>query len=372
MHLGEILSIVHTESSLGWGGQEIRILTESAALTARGHRVELLCPAEARIFKEAERFGVRATACPIAHKGPRGWWHLRRALAERKIDVLNTHSSTDSWLSALACATLHDPPPLVRTRHISAPLRRNPATRWLYVRATRKVVTTGERLREQLMRELGLAAANVESVPTGIDVSRFVPGNRSKARRETGLPDDKLIIGIVATLRSWKGHRYLIDATASLDREDVHLVIVGDGPQRDALREQVNKLRFPFRTTFAGNQNDVVPWLQSMDIFVLPSYANEGVPQAILQAMACGLPVVSTNVGSIGEILRPDQTGLMAREKDVESLIANIARLCDAPELRDRIGRTARTFVVGKYSTENMADAMERVFRVVVAGGTIR
>jgi hypothetical protein len=81
--------IVHTEASLGWGGQEIRILTEAAGMIARGHQVEIACPREARIFVEAPRFGVPATALPIGRKRPRGIVALRRFLAEREVDEIN-------------------------------------------------------------------------------------------------------------------------------------------------------------------------------------------------------------------------------------------------------------------------------------------
>jgi len=96
------MRILHTEASLGWGGQEIRILTEAAGLISRGHAVELASPGEARIFDEATRLGVPATALPIGRKRLRGLAALRRFVSSRPIDVINAHSSTDSWLSAIA------------------------------------------------------------------------------------------------------------------------------------------------------------------------------------------------------------------------------------------------------------------------------
>src|SRR5262249_59068040 len=164
-------------------------------------------------------------------------------------------------------------------------------------RSRSHVVTTGERLREQVMRETGLAAARVTSVPTGIDLARFAPGDRAQARARLGMPADAFVVGIVATLRSWKGHRYLVDALAALP--GAMLVMVGDGPGADNLRAQVKALGVESRTRMPGNQDDVVPWLQAFDVFALPSYANEGVPQAIMQAMACRIPIVTTPVGSI-------------------------------------------------------------------------
>ena len=100
----------------------------------------------------------------------------------REIDVVNTHSSTDSWLTALACATLARAPPIVRTRHVSTTIRNRPTTRWLYTRATAHIVTTGEALRRQLARDNGVPLDHMTSVPTGIDLARFVPGDADRAR----------------------------------------------------------------------------------------------------------------------------------------------------------------------------------------------
>ena len=96
------LSILHTESSLGWGGQEIRVLTEARGVAGRGHEVTLAAPAQSRIFAEAPRFGVRARALPIARKGARGVLALRSLIARHRFDVVNAHSSTDTWLAAVA------------------------------------------------------------------------------------------------------------------------------------------------------------------------------------------------------------------------------------------------------------------------------
>src|SRR6266545_1461077 len=144
------------------------------------------------------------------------------------------------------------------------------------------VVTTSGSLRLQLIRDNGLAPEGTTSIPTGIDAARFIPGSRDAARGLTGLPPDRRLVGIVATLRSWKGHRYLIEALSRLP-EDVGLVIVGDGPQRRNIESKIRELGVGDRVWLAGNQERVLPWLQSLDVFALPSYANEGVPQALVQ-----------------------------------------------------------------------------------------
>ncbi len=268
------MHIVHTESSCGWGGQELRILAEARGMIGRGHRITLIAPVGARIFAEASRYRVPVTALPIEKKRLGGIGAIRDWLKRHPAHVVNTHSSTDSWLVALAWASLPRAPAIVRTRHISAPVPDNLATRWLYRDASRYVVTTGESLRRQLIERLRLDASRVVSIPTGIDTDTFRPPTareRTAARQAVGAASGTFVVGIVATLRSWKGHRYLIDgfaqALAASPSTPMKLVIVGDGPQRDALEMLVEQRAIGPHVRFAGNQPNVVPWLHAMDLF---------------------------------------------------------------------------------------------------------
>ena len=359
------MKILHTEASCGWGGQEIRILEEARGLIVRGHDVSLACPSEARIFSAAGRYGVPVFALPIGRKNPRGLLALRRHIARNRPDVVNTHSSTDTWLAALARLLLAAPPPLVRTRHISAPIPRNTATRWLYTRATTHIVTTGERLRETLIRDNGYPGAMISSVPTGIDAQRFQPGDRLAARRELGLAPALRYIGIVATLRSWKGHHYLIDACRQIKDHDWRLLIIGDGPRRDFLHAMVARLQLGERVRFLGQREDPERWLPALDVFCLPSYANDGVPQALLQAMLAGIPIVTTPVGSISEVLQHEKSALIVAPEDCPALAQGLQRLLDEPELGDRLCAAARATALARYTRESMLDAMQRIFEQV-------
>ncbi|HEY5897120.1 MAG TPA: glycosyltransferase family 4 protein [Burkholderiales bacterium] len=363
--MSEALAIVHTESSLGWGGQELRILSESRGLARRGHQLTLLCPPEGRLYAEAPAWDLRVVAMPIARKTVAGLLALRRWFGQNRCHVVSTHSSTDSWLSALALASLRDPVPMVRTRHISAPVPRNALSRWLYRRPAR-IVTTGDALRRDLIERLALEAAKVQSVPTGVDPERYRPGDRRAARAALGLPLDAPIIGIVATLRSWKGHRDLVEALAGM-ASGALLVIVGDGPQRGALESQIHGLGLQERVRLAGNQRDVVPWLQAFDVFALPSYANEGVPQALLQAMLTGLPCVTTDIGSIGELAANEATALVVPPRDPARLRAALERVLGDQALRQRLGEAARTHCATSMSEARMLDRMEALYREVTS-----
>ena len=356
------MKILHTEASCGWGGQEIRILEESRGLIGRGHAVTVACPAHARMMAEASRFGVPLVALPIEFKTIAGFRALRRHLASHAPDVVNTHSSADSWLAGLACATLKSPPAIVRTRHISAPVSGNPFNRWLYGRA-KAVVTTGESLRRHLLEVLRLDPARVVSVPTGIDIQRFAPADKAAAKLALGLDPAQRHLGIVATLRSWKGHLFLLDAFARLNRPDLQLLIVGEGPMRGPIEAKIAALGLGSRVTLTGQRADPERWLQAMDVFCLPSYANEGVPQAILQAMSCGLPIVTTPVGAILEAVSEGDTALVVPVKDAAALADAVARLLDDKAFAARLGAAARRVASANFSLEAMLDRMEAAFR---------
>ena len=337
-------------------------------MIGRGHKVALACPRESRIYAEAERFGVPAAALPIGGKRPAGLIALRRLLKRNAFDVVNTHSSTDSWLAVLACRALKAPPALVRTRHISATIPHDRLTRWLYAKATAQTVTTGEAIREQLIRRLGVAAERITSIPTGIDPRRFAPRDKVSARHALKLPAEVPLIGVVATLRSWKGHRFVIDAMPLLAHRDAQLVIVGEGPQREALQRQVAELGLSARVRLTGHQNEVAPWLAALDVFALPSYANEGVPQALVQAMFVGVPCVTTDVGAISEVALDEHTALVVARENSVALAGAIDRLLGDPQLRTRLIEAARARARAKFSLNGMLDRMETVFRRAIDG----
>jgi glycosyltransferase involved in cell wall biosynthesis len=283
---------------------------------------------------------MKAIALPIDTERPRGIRALRKAIAEGGYDVINTHSSTDAWLAALACRGVSGAPPLVRTRHISAPLPRNFATRWLYARATARIVTTGEKLREQMIREAGLDPARVISIPTGIDLARFRPGVRSSARASVGLPADASIVGIVATLRSWKGHRYLLEALAAMQRKDVQLAIVGDGPQRAAPEALTAKLGLAERAL----RGQPVRGRTLMRLSTCSAaFVRERGVQALMQAMACA-------------------SG--RRRRRHQEIVTDGATWCWCPQDAVRLGRSSARWVIqrapGQRAAATARDASAR------------
>jgi glycosyltransferase involved in cell wall biosynthesis len=360
------LRILHTEASTGWGGQEIRILDESVGMRSRGHEVQIAAPANAPIFGEAQRRKIPTHDIGLGHRSPSSFMALRHVIKTFQPHVVVTHSSSDSWLAALAARLPGSRTAVVRTRHLSTPVAGGALNRWLYGSAPARVVTTGEAIRGQLIKTLHLDPLSVVSIPTGADMSRFRPGDRAAARARIGIGNTAPLVGIVATLRSWKGHRFLISAMSDPRLAHARLVIVGDGPQEPVLREQAAPLGD--RVVFAGQLNDVTPWLQALDVFVLPSTGNEGVPQALIQAMACGLPVVTTAVGAIPEVVRAGETGLVVPVGSPQALADAIATLLGNEALSARLSASGREFVSQRFTATAMLDKMEEVLHDAAAG----
>jgi len=330
------MRIAHTESSHGWGGQEIRVLTESQQLIRRGHDVVILADADSLIAKRAGGYGVPIETLRLKKKRFVEIRSMAAAIDRLRPDVVSAHSSTDHWVLAVARLFTKHKPAIVRTRHVSAPVSRGIGTRWLYRSGCEAIVTTGESIKIHLTQDQLVGSEKVFSIPTGIDLEVFRSQGKTSARERiwsiVGIDSSAVLFGNIATLRSWKGQHDLIEAFAMIARKlpQAQLLIVGDGPQAKSLRELAVQLGVGERVFFAGHQQDVRDYFDALDVFVFPSYANEGVPQAILQAMAYGLPIITTRAGSIEEAISGYRVATIVKERDVAAIAEAMLRAGEA------------------------------------------
>jgi glycosyltransferase involved in cell wall biosynthesis len=365
------LAILHTEASLGWGGQERRILVEAQAMRQRGHRPVFAADPRGELYQRARQANFPVT--PLVFGGGhnlKAWLRLRRLLEEQAVDVLNTHSSLDSWVGTLVWQTLRAKPLLVRTRHLSTRVRDNRRTRWLY-RTPAAIITTGQVTKQLLSQRLGVPAPRIFSIPTGVDLSEFAPQEKSQELlAQLKVPPNTFIFGSVAVLRSWKGHLYLLEALHELIQKGARafLLLVGEGPYRPVIEEKIEQLGLQHWVHLAGFRDQVAPWFALMDVKVLASYANEGVPQSLLQALAMVRPVVGTTVGGIPEVIVEGETGLLVPPRDSHSLAQAMGRLMADPDFGRELGRRGRQLVVERFSLEMMAAEIETVYEVLLEG----
>jgi len=293
--------VVHTEYSKGWGGQEIRIIEELRELRRLGVDVALIAPEDSKIYQHAK--DERLTVYPFAFRSKLdifSWirlYHLFRSISPT---IVNTHSSEDSWLGG-AVARFVGVPLIIRTRHVSTPI----GSTFSYRVFPHLILTTSQAIRRDLM-EKGIDGQNITSVPTGIDLQRFKfnKENRSRIRAELGIADGEILIGNVCVLRSWKGIDFLVE-TAAIMPKGFRFIVIGDGPQMKQLQEKANGLGLDGKKIiFTGHQKQVERYFSALDVFFFTSYASEGVPQSLLQAITNGLPIVACKTPSVEETLR--------------------------------------------------------------------
>ncbi len=328
----------------------------------------LMCRSGAPIYHAALKQGIPVTTAPFL--SPLDWNTvsvLARYVIEHQVDVIHSHSSVDGWCAALAAVVAGVP--VVRSRHISAPLRNGILTRWYYTYLVDHVITSAEAIRQRMTVVNGLDPDRIVAVPAGANEHRFRTGvDPSRVRDELGFPRESFVVGIVAVLRSWKGHKVLFEAVRKL-REQIptlRLLVVGDGPYKEELVKWAQELEIRDWVTFTGFREDVPELLSLMNVFVLPSTGNEGTSQVIPQAMLCGVPVVASTAGGLTEVVRHRETGLLVPPGDPVALADAVYALYKEPSEAARLVDAALREAREHWTLEDMIRKTDSVYSQVV------
>jgi glycosyltransferase involved in cell wall biosynthesis len=370
------VNIFIAESSTAVGGQELAVLLHAEGLVKRGYGLRLILEPGSPIAGMAQEKGLPVTLLSMRRaRFPQAILAMRRLLLRYRPAILQVNSSRDSWIGSIAARLVRPRPRVIRIRHISTPLNRNATTQLLYHRLLDMVVVTGGELtRRGLIERDGLDPRRVAAFPIGLDVAQFRPAPPDPdLRTELGLPKGHLLVGLISYLRTYKGHPYFIEAAGRLaaKRNDVTFIIVGEGPEERAIRGLIEEYGLTSRVRMLGFRDDLLNVFRSLDVFAIPSIEGDTIPQVLMQALAMGLPVVSTSVGSIPDVVIDEETGFVVPPRDARALADRIQTLLDDAGLRTRLGAKGRTLVERSYSIDKMLDRMEAVYRSVVqAHGT--
>ena len=361
------MRIFIAESSTAVGGQELAVILHAEGLLRRGHDLRLILEPESPIAQMAMDKRLPVTLMTMRKsRYPEAIVSLRALMARHRPAILQVNSSRDSWIGAMASRLVRPRPKLLRIRHISAPLNRNLMTRLLYRHLFDMVVVTGgEKTTRELVERDGLAPDRVAGFPIGLDVDYFRPAAPDPdLRLELGLPKEHLLVGLISYLRSYKGHEYFIEAARIIaaERDDVSFVIVGEGPEELSIRTRIEQLGLQARIRMLGFRQDLLNVFRSFNVFAIPSVEGDTIPQVLMQALAIGIPVVSTTVGSIPDVVIQGETGFVVPPRDAGALAERIAGLLDDAALRARMGTQGRSLVERLYSLEQMLDRMESVY----------
>ena len=360
------MRILHTESSMGMGGQEYRILLEAQGMQKRGHVVFVAAPLDSQLAVLAQQGGlqVKTTA-----SGNRGWITLipsyLRMIKRCEIDVVNTHGSLDSWTASIAGRISSRRPVIIRTRHKSTPVSPSLRHRLLYGKLPHVVTTTGEAVRQELITRNKLRHSRVISIPTGVDLERFQPQAPDVALRTSlGLGSQGPLVGAVTFLRPEKGMEVFIEAIRLLKETipTVECLIIGDGEEKFTLSARIRELGFEDCVHMMGFRQDIPALLTLLDVVVIPSL-EEGIPQSLTQALAMERPVVASAVGGVPEVVRDGVTGLLVPPRNPALLSEKIAFILNNPSLGVRMGQAGRRVIQERYSMESMLTQTENMYR---------
>lgn len=355
----------------GPGGAEVMLLRLAESLRDRGWRVvpvgpEAGCGWLAGEFRNRgflpETFTLRRAVDPGCAD------RLARTLAARRVDVVHSHEFTMGVYGALAASRLRIPHVITMHggKHFAEAWRRRVALRWA-ARRSRAVVAVSEATRRHLTEAIGLRAADIAVVPNGVPTPN---GKRARVRDELRLGADEPLVLAVGNLYPVKGHRVLLDALGILaEREPQRrwrMAIAGRGEEEGNLREQAARLGIADRLHLLGQRSDIADLLAAADLWTMPSL-SEGLPLALLEAMMAGLPIVSSAVGGIPEVVRDGKEALLVPSEDPAALAGAIARLLDDAALRATLGRAAKAVAERSYHVDAMTDGYEGLYGVAPA-----
>lgn len=312
--------------------------------------------------------------------GPDRLWGLRLAtiLQRHAVDLIHVRGLS-MLVDAVIAARVAGALPVVFSFHgleeQAAPLghiRRLALRSALTQCAARFAVSDGAAA--ALAGRLGVSRASIEFLHNGVDVRRFAPSaGATDLRRALGLPIDRLVVLNVGNIKPIKGHGHLVEAVAALgpSMNKATFVIIGEDHLGGAIQREAARRLPGGDVRFPGRVDDVLPWYQAADVFVLPSL-YEGASNALLEAMACGLACVATDVGGNREVVAHGRSGLLAPPGDPGALAAALRFLFDDPGQRRALGRAAREVVCARYDIDRTWSAYADAYSTAAADRTAR
>lgn len=369
-------NVLHLIVTLPVGGIEQRLKELVVRYSKDEFRPIVCCLRDKNVIgREIEQSGVEVIALDRmrGHRfDPLLVWKLYRLMVEREIHVVRMHEYHASLYGRLA-SLLAKPPVVVSSVHNV--YRRNLRHRfWInrfLARSTDRIIANSERVKEDILRFDRVPSNQVAVIPNGIDTGLLENLlSKKEARKKLGIPEDVFLIGTVGRLSPLKGHpdllhafRLLLDEEGSLP---LCLILIGDGPLRESLERTVREIGLEKNVFFLGTRRDVPDCLAALDLFVFSSlWEGQGV--ALIEAMAAGLPIVSTNYEGAREIVTDRVEALLVEPGNPKALKEGLVSLLRDGELRRSLAEAARRRAAAHFSVQGFVSAFEDLYREVLS-----
>lgn len=365
------IHVQHVLLSLEPGGLENGVVNVANGLDQTRFRSSVCCLRHVGDF--ATRIRTDAVAIhDMASPGGKDLmlpFRLARLFRATRTDVVHTRNA-EAFFYGFLGAKIAGIPAVIHSEHgrtftdgkLRYLLQRMASTR------VNAIFSVTEQLKRDLVKHIGIPAERIRVLYNGVDLKKFSAARQGDLRRQLGLGNNDLIVGSVGRLVPVKNYALLLNAVHKLRAEHVHVVLVGDGPERAALEELARSVGMATRVHCLGHRNDVAELVPQMDIFVLPSL-SEGMSNTLLEAMAAGVPVIASQVGGSPEIVRNEKEGLLFCSDDVAELQIKLQRLVGNPSLRIQLGDAGRHRVLRDFSMDAMLSRYEDLYQSVFSSG---
>ncbi len=354
------MNILHTESSTGWGGQESRTLQESIGMRKLGARAVILCQPGSVLGEKAEAAGFDVFRCRMNKSYDLfAVRNILQVIRRENIDIVHTHSGRDTLLAGIAGRLSAKKPAVVRTRHLALPI----TSKFTYTMLTHKIVTVSEYVRDYLISE-GIPSSRITAVHTCVDLDRFDPEKaKDSLRKELGLADSTPVVGTISILRKKKGHHILLDAIPAILKEvpETVFVFAGNGPQEENIVDKINALGLKGKVFMLGLRDDIPDILKSLNLFVLPTL-QEALGTSFIEAMAMGKPVIGTDVGGVGEVIKDGINGFLIKPNDHWDLAEAVISIMKADDKGKMMGIEGRKMARQDFSAERMCEKIYALY----------
>lgn len=357
---------LHVDTARTWRGGQNQVLLTVRGLRARGLRATLVAHPDGELRQRAADSGDLILLAPRMELDFTAAWKLSRLLREQQPEIVHAHDAHAVAMTALAIslggATL--PTRLVAARRVTFHVGRNAFSRWKY-RQVDRFICASAFIRSILIGD-GIPADRLDVVYDGVDLKSVEAAPLVNIHQTFWLPHGAPLVGNVAALDPDKGQRYLVDAAHLVVRKvpDARFLIVGQGELEPTLRQQIKHLHLEKHVFLTGFRSDVLSLQKGFDVFVMTS-VSEGLGTSALDAMACGRPVVATQVGGLPEVVDHRETGLLVPARDPASLAEAIIDLLQDRTLREQYGNAARERAREQFSVDRMIDETVEVYRRV-------
>jgi glycosyltransferase involved in cell wall biosynthesis len=365
---------LHVDTARTWRGGQNQVLLTVNGLRSIGHRAALVAHPGGELRQRVQEGLELIPIAPRTEMDLTAAWRFSRIVRRLQPDVIHAHDPHGVAMAALAlsfsagAARGGRVPALVAARRVDFHLKGNSFSRWKY-RQVDCFIAASEAIRQMLIAD-GVPADHTVTVHEGIDVEHVAAAPPVNVHETFWLPHHAPVVGNVAALVPHKGQRYLVDAAHLVVQEmpDVRFIVLGEGELREHLEKQVHEYHLEKHVLLPGFRTDVLGCIKGFDLFAMSS-VTEGLGTSLLDAMACGRPIVATEAGGIPEIVEDGVNGLLVPPRDARALARAIVDALKDEPLRRRMGTAGLARVHERFTVERMVDETVSIYGRVARTG---